>query len=224
MKTSPGYQVVLAALIGAAISLFTTWLNNSFHVKREQQQWYRNQLSQIYLKCIFLLNQVSNEIWLENIDVDKLRNILEDFDISLDANLPEVASKFKADYAIVPDNKVKLFQNYYTEIQEQLMLLLANQPQKDSCLSEADKFIAQSWERPCKFLEKLGQIKLSDDTYTARERISVKVYQTFPPLEKDAILGLTFSFIRFPSKATVNNLKKQIVNLMVNDSRLKNIS
>ncbi len=73
MNTFSGYQIVIAALIGAAISLVTTWLNNWFQLKREQKQQYRNQLNPIYINCISLLNQVGNEIWIEKIDTDKLK-------------------------------------------------------------------------------------------------------------------------------------------------------
>jgi hypothetical protein len=208
-------------LIGAAISLVTTWLNNWFQLKREQKQWYRNQLSQIYVNCISLLNEVGNEIWIENIDRDKLNKILETFNLSLDNNFPKVASKLNTDYAIVPDEKVKLFQRYYIELQERLILLLASQPQKYIELSEADSFITLPWESPCKFSDALGHIKMSDGSYTARQQITPPIVNSFPQNEKDAILGMTF--IRFPSKAIVNSLKAHIVNLMVSDPRLKDI-
>jgi hypothetical protein len=222
VNTSSGYQVVIAALIGAAISLLTTWLNNWFQLKREQKQWHRNQLNQIYTNCITLLNQIDNEIWVEKIDRDKLIKILEDFNLSLENNFPKVATKLNTDYAIVPDEKVKLFQRYYIELQERLILLLASQPRKCIELSEADNFIDLSWESPCKFSDELGHIKMSDGSYTAREHITPPIIKSFPQNEKDAILTMTF--IRFPSKATVKSLKAQVVNLMVSDPRIKDIS
>lgn len=66
---SQGYQLVIAALIGGAISVFTTWLNNRFQLQREYQQWlrqqeaeqrkwYREQMHEIYKQCIFYLTKV----------------------------------------------------------------------------------------------------------------------------------------------------------------------
>lgn len=66
---SQGYQLVIASLIGGAISLLTTWLNNRFQLQREhqqwlrqqeaeQQKWYREQMYEIYKQCIFYLTKV----------------------------------------------------------------------------------------------------------------------------------------------------------------------
>lgn len=68
---SQGYQIVIAAVIGGGISLLTTWLNNKFQLRREEQQWlrqqeaerqkwYREQLYEIYKECISCLTKVSN--------------------------------------------------------------------------------------------------------------------------------------------------------------------
>jgi hypothetical protein len=106
---SSGYQIIVAALIGGIISLFTTWLNNRFQLDREKQQWlrqeesekqkwYREQLYEVYRKCLSLLTQIEDSPRLGNVTEGiKLLTEAKEYLTLLEINHPNRDSEeFKA--------------------------------------------------------------------------------------------------------------------------------